>query len=197
MDGNRKQDPYDELGVGRDADETEIRRAYRKIAKEHHPDLSGRIDDPERFRSATDAYDLLCDPERRAGYDRRGKPRSSWSPPTTARPTPADDIQARTYPGARAATETIEFAAILTESEAETGGEFDVAVPIPVRCPSCGGSPFASWFCRMCEGSGELETEVVVRITVPRRVHHGSVTRIPVPGVASAMLEMTFIISDR
>lgn len=65
------KDPYEVLGVGKDASAAEIKKAYRKIAKECHPDINP--DDPaaiERFKAASAAYELLSDPEKRARYDR-------------------------------------------------------------------------------------------------------------------------------
>lgn len=65
------QDPYAALGVGREASQDEIKRAYRKLAKELHPDLNpDKPDVAERFKNVTAAYDLLSDPEKRARYDR-------------------------------------------------------------------------------------------------------------------------------
>lgn len=65
------QDPYQVLGVSRTASADEIKRAYRKLAKQLHPDLNpDQPDVARRFQEVTDAYDLLSDPERRAAYDR-------------------------------------------------------------------------------------------------------------------------------
>ena len=64
-------DPYDILGIGRSASEQEVKSAYRKLAKELHPDRNK--DNPnaaERFSDITKAYDLLSDKEQRARYDR-------------------------------------------------------------------------------------------------------------------------------
>ncbi len=64
-------DPYEALGVRKTATDAEIRKAYRKIAKESHPDLNPDDKDAEaRFKAASAAYDLLKDPEMRARYDR-------------------------------------------------------------------------------------------------------------------------------
>ena len=64
-------DPYETLGVARDADEAAIRTAYRTLAKKHHPDLNpGKADAAERFRAIAAANELLSDPEKRARYDR-------------------------------------------------------------------------------------------------------------------------------
>jgi DnaJ-class molecular chaperone len=64
-------DPYETLGVSRSASPDEIRRAYRKLAKQHHPDLNpGNSAAEDRFKAANAANDLLSDPERRARFDR-------------------------------------------------------------------------------------------------------------------------------
>jgi curved DNA-binding protein CbpA len=64
-------DPYEVLGVSRTADADEIRRAYRKLAKQHHPDLNpNNKTAEERFKALNTANDLLSDPEKRARFDR-------------------------------------------------------------------------------------------------------------------------------
>ena len=64
-------DLYATLGVGREASQEEIKRAYRKLAKEMHPDLNpDKPEVGERFKQVTAAYDILSDPERRGRYDR-------------------------------------------------------------------------------------------------------------------------------
>ncbi len=64
-------DPYDVLGVRRDATQEEIRAAYRKLAKQLHPDLNpGDREAGEKFKAVAAAYDLLGDPEKRARFDR-------------------------------------------------------------------------------------------------------------------------------
>jgi molecular chaperone DnaJ len=68
-----KRDPYEVLDVSRDADEKQIKKAFRALARELHPDVNRH--DPaaeEKFKEAADAYEILADSERRAVYDRYG-----------------------------------------------------------------------------------------------------------------------------
>jgi len=63
-------DPYQTLGVSKTATEEEIRKAYRKLAKKHHPDLNpGNAEAEKRFKEISAAYSLLSDPEKRRAYD--------------------------------------------------------------------------------------------------------------------------------
>jgi molecular chaperone DnaJ len=68
-----KRDYYEVLGVARDAVEDDIRKAYRKLALQHHPDRNqGDAESEAKFKEATEAYSVLSDQEKRATYDRFG-----------------------------------------------------------------------------------------------------------------------------
>ena len=66
------KDYYAVLGVARDADADTIKKAYRKLAREHHPDVSKAAGAEDRFKEVAEAYATLKDPEKRAAYDSLG-----------------------------------------------------------------------------------------------------------------------------
>src|SRR5579871_2805221 len=69
----QQQDYYKALGVERSADAAEIRKAYRKLARKHHPDLNpGDKAAEERFKKVQEAYDVLSDAKKRQVYDQHG-----------------------------------------------------------------------------------------------------------------------------
>jgi curved DNA-binding protein len=83
------KDYYKTLGVGRDATQDEIKKAYRKLARKHHPDVNKSTDAEARFKDLGEAYEVLKDPEKRAAYDQLGsgwrsgqdfRPPSGWNP---------------------------------------------------------------------------------------------------------------------
>ncbi len=79
------KDYYKIMGVGRDATQDEIKRAYRKLARKYHPDVSKEPDAEARFKEVGEAYEVLKDPEKRAAYDQLG---ADWKAGQEFRPPP-------------------------------------------------------------------------------------------------------------
>jgi curved DNA-binding protein len=79
------KDYYEIMGVKRDASQDEIKRAYRKLARKYHPDVSMEADADARFKEVGEAYEVLKDPEKRAAYDQLG---ANWKAGQDFRPPP-------------------------------------------------------------------------------------------------------------
>ncbi|MCT0215383.1 DnaJ domain-containing protein [Synechococcus sp. CS-1330] len=81
------KDYYESLGIERGASETEIKKAYRRLARQNHPDISKEEGAEERFKEISEAYQTLSDPEKRQAYDELGR----HQPGEDFRPPPAWD----------------------------------------------------------------------------------------------------------
>ena len=71
------KDYYKIMGLSRDTSQDEIKRAYRKLARKYHPDVSKEKDAEAKFKELGEAYEVLKDPEKRAAYDQLG---ANWKP---------------------------------------------------------------------------------------------------------------------
>jgi curved DNA-binding protein len=83
------KDYYKIMGLSRGASQEEIKRAYRKLARKYHPDVSKEANAEERFKEIGEAYEVLKDPEKRAAYDQLG---TRWKPGEEFRPPPDWDF---------------------------------------------------------------------------------------------------------
>ena len=189
------RDYYEILGVSRDADETTIKKAFRRLARELHPDVNSH--DPraeEKFKEAAEAYEVLSDAERRATYDRYGREglRSGGYAPNFEGFGSVGDIfdaffggsggfgdlfgGARGRPGGPVQGGDIAASAEIDLAQAAHGATTEVSYEAVARCEHCHGNGAepgtAIETCPRCEGTGQLRTVArtpfgqVVRATV-------------------------------
>lgn len=90
------KDYYQILGVNRDASEDAIKKAYRRLARKYHPDVSKESGAEERFKEVSEAYEVLRDAEKRAAYDQLGH---NWQAGQDFRPPPGWQGGQRAHPG--------------------------------------------------------------------------------------------------
>ena len=90
------KDYYQILGVGRDASEDAIKKAYRRLARKYHPDVSKESGAEEHFKEVSEAYEVLRDAEKRAAYDQLGH---NWQAGQDFRPPPGWQGGPRAHPG--------------------------------------------------------------------------------------------------
>lgn len=172
------RDYYDVLGVARDADEATIKKAFRRLARELHPDVNRHDPQAEdKFKEAAEAYEVLSDPERRATYDRYGHEglRSGGYAPNFDAFGSVADIFNAFFGGAGAFGDIfgggggaagptqggdVAVAAEIDLGEAARGTSVDVAYDAVVLCQRCRGNgaepgtPIET--CSRCGGSGQL-----------------------------------------
>ncbi|MBK6597677.1 MAG: DnaJ domain-containing protein [Proteobacteria bacterium] len=117
------KDYYKILGVARTASADELKRAYRKLARQYHPDVSKEADAETRFKEMKEAYEVLKDPEKRAAYDQLG---SDWQSGQSFRPPPSRDAGFSAGAGGyRDAGEFSEFFETLFGGGRYAGGQAD------------------------------------------------------------------------
>ena len=167
------RDYYELLGVGRDASDAEIKRAFRALARELHPDVSSAPDSNVQFREVAEAYEVLSDPERRATYDRFGHAglrRGGFQPTFTDFGSIADIFAAFFgedpfgAPGTarRQSTRGGDLQALveIDLEDAFRGTAVRVPLEVAVECERCSGSGAepgsGRTTCPTCSGAGVL-----------------------------------------
>jgi molecular chaperone DnaJ len=159
-------DYYATLGVPRDASDQDIKRAFRRIARESHPDTNPEHEAVERFREAAEAYEVLSDPQRRAAYDRGDTIDFGTLFSSVAG---VEDLLQRFFgggfgstsrSGGRARGADLVASVSVSFAEVATGTERTIEFPAAVGCEICAGSGATPGSeplrCDRCGGSGRL-----------------------------------------
>ncbi|PJK29458.1 molecular chaperone DnaJ [Minwuia thermotolerans] len=174
-----KTDYYEMLGVARDTDASELKRAYRKKAMQYHPDRNpGDQDAEQKFKELSEAYDVLRDPEKRAAYDRFGHAafegggfggQQSGADFAHSFSDIFDDLFGEFMGGRRgprggpARGDDLRYNLEITLDDAFIGKQVQITVPTTVACGSCAGSgakPGTSPVqCTACQGAGRVRMQ--------------------------------------
>jgi molecular chaperone DnaJ len=179
-----KRDYYEVLGVRRGADEKELKAAFRKLAKQHHPDANpGSKSAEHRFKEINEAYDVLKDPQKRAAYDRFGHQafeggmggqgpfgQGGFGPEFTSSMSDIfEDLFGEFMGGRRGARRggsgaqrgsDLRYNMEISLTEAYTGKTAQIRVPSSVTCETCNGKGAKPGStpktCPTCQGTGAV-----------------------------------------
>ena len=188
-----QKDYYDVLGLKKGVSEAEIKKAFRRLARQYHPDVNaGDKEAEEKFKGVSEAYDVLGDPKKRAEYDHMG-----------------DQAFREFYTGRREATgggggyrssfRDMDFADLFGDlfgqkttyrsSGPVRGDDYAYQLRKEEVCPMCKGSgadPGGEWVtCPQCDGSGTMELskgQMVMRQVCPRCRGEGRISETPCKG---------------
>jgi molecular chaperone DnaJ len=199
-----RPDYYKVLGVGKGASDEEIKKAYRKLARQYHPDRNpGDKRAEERFKEISQAHDVLSDPEKRKAYDRGTGPFGGFSgggfdPGAFA--SGFGDILSNLFGGAAAGRagssgararaagrgRDLETEVSLSFDQAVGGAQVALTVPTSVPCPTCAGTGAKPGttpkLCPVCNGRGvQAESQGIFSISQPCSRCHGTGTVIEDP----------------
>jgi molecular chaperone DnaJ len=203
-----ERDYYEVLGVQRTADETEIKKAFRGLARTLHPDVSDAPDAQERFREVVEAYEVLSKTETRQLYDRYGHAglRSGGFSPTSFDLGSLSDLFAAFFGddlfGVSGRPRRARGADVVAQveielAEAAKGVSREIPFPVSIPCATCRGSGAEPGTeptrCSECAGAGRLERlsrtafgDFVRSQTCPRCGGAGSVIEHPCPECAGS-----------
>ena len=207
----QRPDYYKALGVGKNASDAEIKKAYRKLARRYHPDTNaGDKQAEERFKEISQAHDVLSDPDKRKAYDRGTGPLGQFANAAGGAGFDSstfsggfgdifsnifgngpgrDDAGAGSVRGARprpARGRDLETEVSLSFDQAVGGAQVSLTVPTSQPCPTCQGTGAkpgtAPRVCPVCSGTGmEAQSQGIFSMSQPCSNCHGQGTVIDDP----------------
>ncbi|MBP1467410.1 molecular chaperone DnaJ [Candidatus Chloroploca sp. M-50] len=201
MTTGAKRDYYEVLGVSRTAEPDEIKKAFRRLARQYHPDVSKEPDAEAKFKEINEAYEVLSDEQKRAMYDRfghnvQGGPGGGYGDPF-GNGDPFSTIFDAFFGGAAAGQRTqrgpqrgadLRYSLRLTFEEAIFGVEREIEYRRLETCPSCKGNGAEPGTdpvrCPKCNGTGEMRQRApfINMVTVSTCDNcNGTGTVIPIP----------------
>ncbi|MBE3553516.1 MAG: molecular chaperone DnaJ [Thermicanus sp.] len=174
-----KRDYYEVLGLNRGASAEEIKKAYRKLARQYHPDVNKAPDAEEKFKEIKEAYEVLSDPQKKASYDQFGH--AGVNQGTEAGGAGAGGFDPsdfggfgdifdmffggggrRRNPNAPRQGADLQYSLTIEFEEAYFGANKEIRIPKEEICPECHGSGAKPGTtpetCSFCRGTGEEET---------------------------------------
>lgn len=201
-----KRDYYKVLGLNRDASDEELKKAYRRLAMKHHPDRNpDDANAEEKFKEASEAYEILSDGDKRAAYDRFGHAGVDPSAGAGASGFNGNfgdifgDVFSDIFGGARGRRGGVErgadlrYGLTLNLEQAVRGDEVEIAIPVLAACDDCGGTGAKPGTrpetCPDCGGTGRIRVSqgfFSLQQTCPRCRGAGRVITNPCRGCGGA-----------
>jgi len=187
------KNPYEALGVDRGASQDDIKKAYRKLAVQHHPDKGGN---PEKFKEIQSSYEILSDPDKRSNFDQFGTPEP---PQQFSQGFPGGFPFGHQPPPQTIKRANVGHTVFISLDEAYFGCTKKLKVPIKKvckqcratcqmcngrgiiqmfilqqTCPACHGSGGGSRGCNDCNHKGHITNTAQVNFNIPPNVTHGA-----------------------
>ena len=180
------KDYYQTLGVARDAPVEEVKKAYRKLARKYHPDVSKEKDAEARMKEVNEAYAVLSDPEKRAAYDQVGK---GYQPGQDFRPPPDWDsgfeFSGRGMSGAEASDFSDFFSELFGRMGAgrraahARGGDHLARISLDIADAFTGSTRQVSLRAPKMDANGRVTLDTrTLNVKIPKGIREGQIIRL-------------------
>jgi len=183
------RDYYQTLGVAREAPADDVKKAYRKLARKYHPDVSKEPDAEKRMKEVNEAYEVLSDPEKRAAYDQLGK---NHQPGQDFRPPPGWDAGFEFSEHGRSGAEAADFSDFFAEifgrmgrgprrggAAHAQGNDHHARILLDLEDAFSGATRQITLRAPKLDGEGRLTLqEHTLEVSIPKGIREGQVIRL-------------------